>query len=101
MDFCLKPRERGNNEWNRFINKCWAPFYDLFFNRGVFYSARKQVFQDFPFREEEDVLFVGAGTAPNWPSVRSKHGHYMSDGTLFPLLHRMELGGLLEKEEKR
>ncbi|SFA56934.1 phosphatidylethanolamine/phosphatidyl-N-methylethanolamine N-methyltransferase, partial [Parageobacillus thermantarcticus] len=27
-----------NNKWNRIIYKCWAPFYDLFFNRGVFYS---------------------------------------------------------------
>ncbi|MFO7343259.1 MAG: class I SAM-dependent methyltransferase, partial [Bacillaceae bacterium] len=51
-----------NPKWNRLIYKCWAPFYDLFFNQGVFYSARKRVFRDFPFREGEDVLFVGVGT---------------------------------------
>lgn len=51
-----------NQKWNRLIYKCWAPFYDLFFNQGVFYSARKRVFRDFPFREGEDVLFVGVGT---------------------------------------
>ena len=29
-----------------------------------------------------------------------KHGYQMSAGTLYPLLHDMELNGLLEKEEK-
>ena len=51
-----------NNKWNRIIYKCWTPFYDLFFNRGVFYSARKQIFHEFPFGDGENVLFVGVGT---------------------------------------
>jgi len=29
-----------------------------------------------------------------------KHGYQMSAGTLYPLLHKMELAGLLEREEK-
>ncbi|RAK17185.1 DNA-binding PadR family transcriptional regulator [Anoxybacillus vitaminiphilus] len=29
-----------------------------------------------------------------------KHGYEMSAGTLYPLLHNMEVNGLLEKEEK-
>jgi PadR family transcriptional regulator PadR len=29
-----------------------------------------------------------------------KHGYQMSAGTLYPLLHKMELDGLLEREEK-
>lgn len=51
-----------NNLWNRLIYKCWAPFYDLFFNSGMFYRARKQVFQDILFEPEQRVLFVGVGT---------------------------------------
>jgi phosphatidylethanolamine/phosphatidyl-N-methylethanolamine N-methyltransferase len=51
-----------NNKWNQIIYKCWAPFYDLFFNRGLFYTARKRVFEGFAFADHEDVLFVGVGT---------------------------------------
>lgn len=29
-----------------------------------------------------------------------KHGYQMSAGTLYPLLHKMELANLLEREEK-
>ncbi|MDD1512206.1 class I SAM-dependent methyltransferase [Priestia megaterium] len=51
-----------NNRWNQFIYKCWAPFYDAFFNNGMFYRARKKVFQDVPFSSEQRILFVGVGT---------------------------------------
>ncbi|MEH7371513.1 methyltransferase domain-containing protein [Priestia megaterium] len=51
-----------NNRWNQFIYKCWAPFYDAFFNNGMFYQARKKVFQDVHFSSEQRILFVGVGT---------------------------------------
>ncbi|MFP7731864.1 class I SAM-dependent methyltransferase [Priestia aryabhattai] len=51
-----------NNRWNQFIYKCWAPFYDVFFNNGMFYRARKKVFQDVYFTSEQRILFVGVGT---------------------------------------
>ncbi|MGG2087651.1 methyltransferase domain-containing protein [Priestia aryabhattai] len=51
-----------NNRWNQFIYKCWAPFYDVFFNNGMFYQARKKVFQDVHFSSEQRILFVGVGT---------------------------------------
>lgn len=51
-----------NNRWNQFIYKCWAPFYDAFFNNGMFYRARKKVFQDVHFSSEQRILFVGVGT---------------------------------------
>lgn len=51
-----------NNRWNQFIYKCWAPFYDAFFNNGMFYRARKKVFQDVHFSPEQRILFVGVGT---------------------------------------
>lgn len=51
-----------NNSWNAFIYKCWAPVYDFFFNRGLFYSARKRVFAQVNVAEGSSVLFVGVGT---------------------------------------
>lgn len=51
-----------NNKWNRFIYKLGSPIYDLFFNRGIFYAARKKVFNQFPIEEGQKVLFVGIGT---------------------------------------
>jgi phosphatidylethanolamine/phosphatidyl-N-methylethanolamine N-methyltransferase len=51
-----------NNRWNSFIYKCWAPVYDFFFNRGLFYSARKRVFEHVNVAEGSRVLFVGVGT---------------------------------------
>ncbi|MDZ5471476.1 class I SAM-dependent methyltransferase [Bacillus sp. 31A1R] len=51
-----------NNKWNKMIYKFWSPFYDLIFNKGIFLSARKQVFQDARFMEGKKVLFVGVGT---------------------------------------
>lgn len=51
-----------NNRWNAFIYKCWAPIYDFFFNRGLFYAARKKVFEHIPVAEGSKILFVGVGT---------------------------------------
>ncbi|WP_421378470.1 class I SAM-dependent methyltransferase [Bacillus salacetis] len=51
-----------NNKWNKFIYKIWSPFYDLFFNRGLFLSARKKVFAEIDLPEGSRVLFVGTGT---------------------------------------
>lgn len=51
-----------NNRWNSFIYKCWAPVYDFFFNRGLFYSARKIVFEYVNVAEGSRGLFVRVGT---------------------------------------
>lgn len=51
-----------NNQWNQAIYRCWAPFYDFFFNKGVFYRARKRVFQEVVWKKGQKVLFVGIGT---------------------------------------
>lgn len=51
-----------NQTWNQIIYKLWSPFYDLFFNKGVFLKARKAVFSDITFSPGEKVLFVGCGT---------------------------------------
>lgn len=51
-----------NNRWNRLIYKLWSPFYDNFFNKGIFLKARKEVFKDLEFYQEGKVLFVGCGT---------------------------------------
>jgi phosphatidylethanolamine/phosphatidyl-N-methylethanolamine N-methyltransferase len=53
---------RMNNRWNSFIYTCWAPVYDFFFNRGLFYAARKRVFENVNVAEGSKVLFVGVGT---------------------------------------
>ena len=51
-----------NNRWNAFIYKCWAPVYDFFFNRGLFYRARKRVFDGMEIPKGSNVLFVVVGT---------------------------------------
>ncbi|KOP71001.1 class I SAM-dependent methyltransferase [Cytobacillus solani] len=51
-----------NNKWNQIIYKAWSPFYDRFFNKGMFLKARKEVFKDIEFINGEKVLFVGCGT---------------------------------------
>ncbi|WP_102273105.1 class I SAM-dependent methyltransferase [Cytobacillus massiliigabonensis] len=51
-----------NNKWNQIIYKVWSPFYDRFFNKGIFLKARKEVFKDIEFMNGEKVLFVGCGT---------------------------------------
>lgn len=51
-----------NNKWNQFIYKCWAPFYDVFFNNGIFYQARKHVFKGITLYPRQRILFVGIGT---------------------------------------
>ncbi|MFE8702271.1 class I SAM-dependent methyltransferase [Cytobacillus sp. FJAT-54145] len=51
-----------NNKWNKIIYKLWSKIYDIFFNSGAFLKARKKVFQDYPFKKGQKVLFVGVGT---------------------------------------
>ncbi|WP_419392900.1 class I SAM-dependent methyltransferase [Cytobacillus praedii] len=51
-----------NSRWNQMIYKAWSPFYDQFFNKGIFSKARKEVFQDIEFSQGDRVLFVGCGT---------------------------------------
>lgn len=51
-----------NNKWNQVIYKCWAPFYDRFFNSGIFLKARQQVFGDIDLPQGSKILFVGVGT---------------------------------------
>ncbi|HYK74446.1 MAG TPA: class I SAM-dependent methyltransferase [Pseudoneobacillus sp.] len=51
-----------NNRWNQLIYRMWAPIYDVFFNRGSFRVARKKVFTNLPFKQGDQILFVGVGT---------------------------------------
>lgn len=51
-----------NNSWNKFIYKIGSPFYDKFFNSGIFLNARKQIFQTITFDNNQKILFVGVGT---------------------------------------
>ncbi|PCN46003.1 SAM-dependent methyltransferase [Brevibacillus laterosporus] len=51
-----------NNIWNKIIYKVAAPFYDVFFNSGIFLNARKKVFEDLVLSKKQHVLFVGIGT---------------------------------------
>ncbi len=67
-----------NNRWNAFIYKCWAPVYDLFFNRGLFHQARKRVFDGMEIPKGSNVLFVGVGTG--------------ADLSFFPLDHIRAVG---------
>ncbi|MEC2070993.1 class I SAM-dependent methyltransferase [Alkalihalophilus marmarensis] len=60
-----------NNTWNKIIYKIWSPFYDSFFNSGLFLKARKQVFSDIPFIEGQKVLFVGVGTGADLELIDS------------------------------
>jgi len=51
-----------NNFWNKIIYKIWSPFYDKIFNSGVFLKARKEIFKELTFNEDQHILFVGVGT---------------------------------------
>lgn len=51
-----------NNRWNGFIYKLWSPIYDWVFNTGKFLKARKDIFQDKSFTENQKMLIVGVGT---------------------------------------
>ncbi|WP_409274171.1 class I SAM-dependent methyltransferase [Neobacillus sp. SCS-31] len=51
-----------NSSWNRIIYKLWSPVYDVFFNKGPFLKARKELFSSLPFSKGDQVLFVGVGT---------------------------------------
>ncbi|ERN54403.1 class I SAM-dependent methyltransferase [Alkalihalophilus marmarensis] len=60
-----------NHTWNKVIYKIWSPFYDSFFNSGLFLKARKQVLSDIPFKEGQKVLFVGVGTGADLELIES------------------------------
>ncbi|WP_053365413.1 class I SAM-dependent methyltransferase [Bacillus sp. FJAT-27245] len=51
-----------NSNWNKIIYKFWPPVYDVFFNKGPFLKARKELFSSIPFLKSERILFVGVGT---------------------------------------
>jgi len=51
-----------NNYWNKIIYKIGSPIYDKFFNSGIFLKARKQIFQQIQFNNNQKILFVGVGT---------------------------------------
>ncbi|WP_409295491.1 class I SAM-dependent methyltransferase [Peribacillus sp. SCS-26] len=52
-----------NNSWNKFIYKLGSGIYDRFFNSGLFLKARKQIFSEGIFKDEQQrILFVGVGT---------------------------------------
>ncbi|MBG9789643.1 class I SAM-dependent methyltransferase [Brevibacillus laterosporus] len=51
-----------NNVWNKIIYKLGAPFYDVFFNSGIFLNARKKVFEGLVLHKGQHILFVGIGT---------------------------------------
>lgn len=51
-----------NNSWNKVVYKIWSPVYDKIFNSGIFLDARKQIFNEIPFKNRQKILFVGVGT---------------------------------------
>ncbi|WP_059172867.1 class I SAM-dependent methyltransferase [Bacillus sp. FJAT-27445] len=58
-----------NSKWNLYIYKLWSPIYDVFFNRGLFLKARRDVFGSLSFKKGQRVLFVGVGTGADFPHV--------------------------------
>lgn len=62
-----------NNSWNKVIYRIWSPIYDLFFNSGVFLKARRQIFEQIPFKSGQKVLFVGAGTGADLELINSSN----------------------------
>ncbi|MFK9115999.1 class I SAM-dependent methyltransferase [Peribacillus castrilensis] len=61
-----------NNMWNKFIYKCWSPFYDYVFNAGLFLKARKEVFHEVSLDKGSKVLVVGVGTGADLPYLLHK-----------------------------
>lgn len=57
------------NGWNHFIYKLWSPIYDRLFNRGRFLEARRQVFRNLNWKNEDHILFVGVGTGSDLEQV--------------------------------
>lgn len=58
-----------NNRWNEIIYKWWSPIYDKFFNSGKFHEARKRIFADEIFRNNQRILFVGIGTGADLEQI--------------------------------
>jgi len=57
------------NSWNRLIYKIWAPVYDLLFDRFLFGTGRKRMFELLQLRGDERVLLVGVGTGADLPYI--------------------------------
>ncbi|WP_026581304.1 class I SAM-dependent methyltransferase [Bacillus sp. J33] len=62
-----------NHSWNKVIYRIWSPIYDLFFNSGVFLKARRQIFEQIPFKSGQKILFVGAGTGADLELINSSN----------------------------
>lgn len=61
-----------DNRWNQIIYKFWSPVYDKFFNSGKFLEARKKIFQEEKFVENQKILFVGVGTGADLELINYK-----------------------------
>lgn len=55
------------NRWNRLIYRFWAPVYDLLFDRLLFASGRRRMFELLQLQGAERVLLVGIGTGADLP----------------------------------
>ncbi len=56
-----------SNRWNRLIYGFWSPVYDLLFDRLLFASGRRRMFELLQLRGDERVLLVGVGTGADLP----------------------------------
>ncbi len=63
---------RMTNRWNRLIYRFWSPVYDLLFDRLLFASGRKRMFELLRLRGDERVLLVGVGTGADLPYLPQK-----------------------------
>lgn len=61
-----------NKRWNELIYKFWSPVYDKFFNSGKFLRARKKIFQEEKFVNNQNILFVGVGTGADLELISHK-----------------------------
>jgi phosphatidylethanolamine/phosphatidyl-N-methylethanolamine N-methyltransferase len=67
-----------NNSWNKLIYRIWSPIYDRIFNSGVFLKARRQIFQQIPFKSDQKVLFVGVGTGADLELINTSDLNIMA-----------------------
>ncbi len=55
------------NRWNRWVYRCWAPFYDRIFDRFFAAAGRRRALQLLATQPGERVLLVGVGTGADLP----------------------------------